>query len=89
MMENDTIAALSSPAGMGAIALVRLSGPEALEVADSVFSGRVKLAACNSHTAHFGTVSDANDVLDEVVATVFRAPHSYTCLLYTSDAADE
>ena len=78
MMENDTIAALSSPAGMGAIALVRLSGPEALEVADSVFSGRVKLAACNSHTAHFGTVSDANDVLDEVVATVFRAPHSYT-----------
>ncbi len=75
---NDTIAALSTPAGVGAIAVARLSGPEALSIADSVFSGKTKLAGTASHTAHYGTVSDGQDVLDEVVATVFRAPNSYT-----------
>lgn len=78
MEPNDTIAALSTPAGVGAIAVARLSGPEALCIADSVFSGKMKLAVAPSHTAHYGTVSDGQDVLDEVVATVFRAPNSYT-----------
>lgn len=78
MESNDTIAALSTPAGMGAIAVARLSGPEAFTIADSVFSGKTKLADAASYTAHFGTVSDGQDVLDEVVATVFRTPNSYT-----------
>ena len=78
METNDTIAALSTAAGVGAIAVVRLSGPQALSIADSVFSGKTKLTASASHTAHYGTVSDGQDVLDEVVVTVFRAPNSYT-----------
>lgn len=78
MESNDTIAALSTAAGIGAIAVARLSGLEALPIADSIFSGKTKLAAAASHTAHYGTVSDGQDVLDEVVATVFRAPNSYT-----------
>lgn len=78
MEPNDTIAALSTAAGVGAIAVVRLSGPEALSIADSIFSGKTKLAASASHTAHYGTVSDGQDVLDEIVVTVFRAPNSYT-----------
>ncbi len=75
---NDTIAALSTPAGVGAIALVRLSGPDAVQIVSGVFSGRSDLREVASHTAHFGTVFDGEDILDEVVATVFRAPHSYT-----------
>lgn len=78
MESSDTIAALSTAAGVGAIAVARLSGPEALSIADSIFSGKTKLAAAASHTAHYGTVFDGQDVLDEVVATVFRAPNSYT-----------
>lgn len=78
MEPNDTIAALSTAAGVGAIAVARLSGPEALSIADSVFSGKIKLTGTASHTAHYGIVSDGQDVLDEVVATVFRAPNSYT-----------
>ena len=75
---NDTIAALSTPAGVGAIALVRLSGPDAVQIVSGVFSGRSDLREVASHTVHFGTVFDGEDILDEVVATVFRAPHSYT-----------
>ena len=75
---NDTIAALSTPAGVGAIALVRLSGPDAVQIVSGVFSGRSDLREVASHTAHFGTIFDGEDILDEVVATVFRAPHSYT-----------
>ena len=75
---NDTIAALSTPAGVGAIALVRLSGPDAVQIVSGVFSGRSDLREVASHTAHFGTVFDGEDILDEVLATVFRAPHSYT-----------
>lgn len=75
---SDTIVALSTPAGVGAIALVRLSGPRAVEIVSRVFSSPGVLSAAASHTAHFGTICDGERMLDEVVATVFRAPHSYT-----------
>lgn len=75
---TDTIVALSTPAGVGAIALVRLSGPQAVEIVSRVFVSRSPLSDAASHTAHFGTIRDGGRVLDEVVATVFRAPHSYT-----------
>ena len=75
---NDTIAALSTPAGVGAIALVRLSGPDAVRIAAGIFSGRADLRTVASHTAHYGTVLHGGDVLDEVVVTVFLAPNSYT-----------
>lgn len=76
---NDTtIVAVSTPPGAGGIAVIRLSGPQALSIADRAWSG-CRLDEATSHTAHFGRISDRNgDTLDEAVATVFRAPRSYT-----------
>jgi tRNA modification GTPase len=74
----DTIAALATPPGVGAIAVLRLSGPRAVIIADSIFRGK-RLENQPSHTAHFGRIEDeAGRALDEVVATIFRAPKSYT-----------
>ena len=80
MIYNDTIVALSTPAGVGAIAVLRESGSSAIEIVDSVFHSPVgkSLKTVATHTAHFGVIKDEDDVIDEVVATVFRAPRSYT-----------
>lgn len=78
MLLNDTIIALATPPGVGAIAVLRLSGPRAFILADGAFRGR-RLENCASHTAHFGRIEDERGhILDEVVATVFRGPKSYT-----------
>lgn len=75
---TDTIVALATPPGIGAIGVIRLSGTEAINIADVVFHGK-KLAKQASHTAHFGTIRDENGkIVDEVLATVFIAPKSYT-----------
>ncbi len=74
---NDTIAAISTPAGEGAIGIVRLSGPEAIPISDRIFYGR-SLAEQKSHTLHFGTVRKEGAILDEVVIGLFRGPNSYT-----------
>ncbi len=77
---TSTIAAISTPAGMGGIAIVRVSGAQAFAICDSLFnspSGK-KLSKQKSHTAHFGKIIFDNTVVDEVVATVFRTPHSFT-----------
>ena len=78
MLLTDTIVALATPPGMGAIAVIRLSGPRALILADGVFRGR-RLENCDTHTAHFGRIEDVQGrTLDEVVVTLFRGPKSYT-----------
>ncbi len=80
MEQNDTIIALATPAGSGAIAVLRLSGPQAVEIAASRFraaSGK-PLEQCAGHTVHLGTLRQGDRILDEVLATVFRAPRSYT-----------
>ena len=75
---SDTIAALATPPGLGAIAVLRLSGPRALIIADGIFRGK-RLENQPTHTAHFGRIEDESGrTLDEVVATIFRAPKSYT-----------
>jgi tRNA modification GTPase len=75
----DTIAAIATPLGEGGISVVRISGGEALRVADAVFRGKVNLQAAESHTAHFGRAYEADGgVIDEVVATIFVGPNSYT-----------
>ncbi len=74
---QDTIVAPATAPGVGAIAVIRLSGPEALTLSGQIFRGR-DLTAAPSHTAHFGTLYDGDTLLDEVVATVFRAPRSFT-----------
>lgn len=75
---TDTIVALATPSGSGAIAIIRLSGPEALNIVNSVFKGK-DLSLQKSHTIHFGTIRDEHDkVIDEVLVSLFIAPHSYT-----------
>ena len=74
---SDTIVALSTPPGAGAIALLRLSGPQAILLTDVVFAGK-RLRDQPSHTLHVGTIRDGARILDEVVVSLFRGPHSYT-----------
>ena len=74
---DDTIVALSTPSGSGAIAVVRLSGKEAISITNSVFYGR-DLTQQKSHTVHYGTIRAADQELDEVVVALFLAPHSFT-----------
>lgn len=79
-MNNSTIAAVSTPNATGGIGIIRISGDEAMSIADRVFEGvsGQKLADAKGYTAHFGAVIYEGKKLDEAVATVFREPHSYT-----------
>jgi tRNA modification GTPase len=75
---TDTIVALATPPGVGAIGVIRLSGPLALAIVERVFFGK-KLTRQPGHTLHFGTIKDdGGKPLDEVLAAVFRGPKSYT-----------
>ncbi|MDE6703912.1 MAG: tRNA uridine-5-carboxymethylaminomethyl(34) synthesis GTPase MnmE, partial [Muribaculaceae bacterium] len=75
---EDTICAISTPPGVGGIAVIRVSGHDAIAVCDKLWHGKT-LSEAASHTAHFGVVGDAEgNRLDEAVATVFRAPRSFT-----------
>ena len=74
---NDTIVALATAPGLGAIAVIRLSGPEAIHIVNAVFEKK-DLTKQASHTVHFGKLIDKGMVLDEVVASIYRAPKSYT-----------
>ncbi|WP_374164500.1 tRNA uridine-5-carboxymethylaminomethyl(34) synthesis GTPase MnmE [Arcticibacter sp. MXS-1] len=74
---SDTIVALATPSGSGAIGVIRLSGPEAISITNKVFRGK-DLSRQASHTIHFGTIRDGEAVLDEVLVSLFVAPHSYT-----------
>ncbi len=75
---DDTICAVSTPAGSGGIAVIRLAGADAVKIADKIWRGK-RLSGVDSHTAHLGDIADSDgSVLDQAVATVFRAPRSYT-----------
>jgi tRNA modification GTPase len=77
--ETDTIAAVATPMGEGGISVIRISGERALLVADRGFRGTTSLSEAPSHTAHYGAFMDEHGVaIDNLVATVFRMPHSYT-----------
>jgi len=75
--ENSTIVALSTAQGVGAIAVIRLSGESSIEIINQVFNGK-NLLKQKSHTLHFGKIIDEEKVLDEVVVALFIAPSSYT-----------
>ena len=79
-MTNDTIVAPATLPGTGALSILRMSGPDALRIADAVLQLKEgTLSEAKGYTAHFATVNGSDGaLLDEVVATVFRAPHSYT-----------
>ncbi|MFD2552215.1 tRNA uridine-5-carboxymethylaminomethyl(34) synthesis GTPase MnmE [Bizionia sediminis] len=81
MNNKDTIVALATPSGAGAIAVIRLSGSQAIAIADRCFtsvSKSKKLAQVNTHTIHLGHIVDGSKELDEVLVSVFKNPQSYT-----------
>lgn len=79
---NDTITALATPHGSGAIAVIRLSGKKSFEIIDKVFFTKElkpkRIAEKKSHTAHFGLIVELGIIIDEVLVTIFKNPHSYT-----------
>ncbi|MBE3563301.1 MAG: tRNA uridine-5-carboxymethylaminomethyl(34) synthesis GTPase MnmE [Hydrogenibacillus schlegelii] len=79
-MRDDTIAAIATPPGEGGVAIVRLSGPEAIAIADRVFRGRTPLRSVESHRLVYGHLVDpaTKAVLDEVLVGVMRRPRSFT-----------
>lgn len=77
-LTTETICAIATPPGMGGIAVARVSGPNALDIVSRRWQG-APVAQMQSHTAHLGYFTDSRgDVLDQVVMTIFRAPHSFT-----------
>ncbi|MBN2262122.1 MAG: tRNA uridine-5-carboxymethylaminomethyl(34) synthesis GTPase MnmE, partial [Prolixibacteraceae bacterium] len=82
MIDQQTICAISTAPGTGAIAMIRLSGNNALTIADRIFrsaKASKMLEQQNGGTFHFGTINDNNnEIVDEVIAGVFKAPHSFT-----------
>ncbi len=79
--KGETICALITPSGVGAVGVIRISGSKAIEIVSSLFQSNkkdFKLADAKTQTVHFGKVMDGNMVLDEVLVTIFRSPHSYT-----------
>jgi len=75
----ETIAAISTPAGEGAIALVRISGPDAISIANEIFRGKEAATKFASHAQHLGdVVSESGDLIDQVMISIHRAPASYT-----------
>lgn len=79
-MFEDTIAAISTALGEGSIAVIRVSGNDAIKIADKVFQGKTSLAYVLSHTVHYGWIvdPDSRHRVDEVLVTVMKAPRSFT-----------
>lgn len=76
MTQNeDTICAVITPPGIGAISVIRISGSKAVEIGNKIFSGKAKLNEVNTHTIHYGNLMQN---IDNVLVSVFRSPHSYT-----------
>jgi tRNA modification GTPase len=91
--QEDTIVAISTPAGSGGIAVIRVSGSSAISIVDQIFRGKIRLKEAESHKAYWGRVIESrqyhkqgppeknnskDEFLDEVIVTIFRAPNSYT-----------
>jgi tRNA modification GTPase len=78
---EDTIAAIATPLGEGGLAVIRLSGPEALAVADGCFASprnEVRPSGVATHTVHYGRIQKQGQMVDEVLLTVMRAPRTFT-----------
>lgn len=79
-MDFDTIAAISTPIGEGGIAIVRVSGPDAISTVDKVYIGKRQLSTVDSHTIHYGWIIDpkTSEKIDETLVSVMRAPRTFT-----------
>lgn len=72
-MNHDTICALATANGIGAIGIIRISGDDAIPVSAKIFDGK-NLEKAQSHTVHYGFIKDGDEVIDEVMISVFKAP---------------
>ncbi len=78
-LNEDTIAAVATPFGNGAISIIRISGPESFLLVDKIFDGKKKIADAATHTIHYGKIIDEHkNFIDDVLVSVFRMPNSYT-----------
>ena len=77
IVETDTIVAIATAPSNSAISIIRLSGSEAIEIANSVFKGK-NLKKVKSHTIHYGYIHNNNDIIDEVLVSVFKSPKTFT-----------
>ncbi|MBQ7137243.1 MAG: tRNA uridine-5-carboxymethylaminomethyl(34) synthesis GTPase MnmE [Bacilli bacterium] len=75
---KDTITAISTALGVGAISIIRISGDEAINIANSIFKGK-DLTKVDSHTIHYGHIVDEEETIDEVLLSIMRAPKTFTC----------
>ncbi len=80
LMQNqtDTIAAISTPSGIGGISVIRISGPESIQVLAKSYKGKIAPKNFRTHSIYFGKIFDSNQLVDDVLVSVFIAPHSYT-----------
>ena len=80
MVKNDTIIALATPPGTGAIAVIRLSGTDSIKISNSLFNSLngKQLINQDTHTINLGYIVDGNTILDKVLVSIFKAPRSYT-----------
>ena len=81
MRNKDTIAAIATGTTNAGISIIRVSGADAISVADAIFvskKGKKKLSEVKSHTLHYGSVYDGEIMLDEVLVSVMKAPNTYT-----------
>jgi tRNA modification GTPase len=78
-VKEDTIVALATPAGVGAISVIRMSGPKSFSAIDRIFNGKIQIEMAASHTLHYGNiVNQDGEHVDDVLVSVFRAPNSYS-----------
>lgn len=78
-MKEDTIIALATPAGVGAISVIRVSGQNSFLAIDKIFRGKIKIVDAASHTLHYGNIYNSdNEHIDDVLISVFKTPNSYT-----------
>jgi tRNA modification GTPase len=76
---EETIVALATPAGVGAISVIRISGPLSFTTIDKIFIGKIKVSEAASHTIHYGKIfGESGEVIDDVLVSVFKSPNSYT-----------
>ena len=80
MIKSDTIIALATPPGIGAISVIRISGKDAFKISDKLFfkKNKKKILSFESHTVHLGIIRCDEKEIDEVLLTIFKTPHSYT-----------
>lgn len=81
MLDQSTICAISTPPGIGGIAIIRLSGNESVRIAESVYESPAKgkkLSDQRANTLHFGSIKSGEELIDEVILSLFKAPHSFT-----------